>query len=221
MDSREIEKITGVSPGCEEIYRRAFVHRSAHENSNERLEFVGDAVLGAIVAAYLYERYPNEDEGFLTRTRTNIVSSKGLHKIAEQIGIHNHVVMNERGMSKGWNKNKKVLEDALEALVGAVFIDKGYDSAKRFVEGLIETHVRFSDATRDTNYKDILAKAAQSRKLGDVVFDVTCTSGPDHQRWYTVQACIKHHKLSKGSGSTKKDAEQIAAYRVLKSMGLM
>ena len=219
IGSDEIKKIVGFKPKNEQLYQNAFVHKSACKDLNmasyERLEFVGDSVISMIVAQYLYEKYPDENEGFLTRIRTKIVSSKGLSGLATILELHKYILMNEKAMRNSWNKNPRILEDAFEALMGALYLDKGLEYCKKFLIRLIEKYLKFDELIEDTNYKDILMRYVQSNNMKSPLYEVTHEAGPDHAKRFTVQVIINGKKVSEGSHTSKKQAEQNAAQRAL------
>ena len=149
-----IEKLVNCKIQNENIYQQAFIHKSASQetlDSNERLEFIGDSVLGLIVTSYLYEKYPNENEGFLTRIRTKLVSGKALSKIAENLHFYEYITMNEKGMKNEWFKNPRILEDSLEAFIGSIYLDIGIDVAKGFVHRNIISKLDNDSLLEDNN----------------------------------------------------------------------
>jgi ribonuclease-3 len=223
IDDVVIKRLLGFKPKNVELYKNAFVHKSIAKELNtdsyERLEFVGDSVIGLIIASYLYEKYPEENEGYLTRIRTKIVSSKGLSKLAKTMNLDLYVKMNAKAMNQEWNKNPRILEDTFEALMGAFYLDKGLDSCRKFLIRLVEKNMESSDLETDTNYKDILMKFVQSRQMKCPEYTVTHTNGPDHAKKYTVQININNRKVSEGTDKSKKQAEQNAAYLALKCIG--
>ena len=222
ITSAEIKKLVGFKPKDEQLYQNAFVHKSACKQldtrSNERLEFVGDSVIGLIVGQYLYEKYPDMNEGFLTRVRTKIVSSKGLSKLAGILNLDKFIIMNEKGMRNAWNTNPRIMADAFEALMGALYLDKGLEYCKKFLIRLIEKHLSFDDLEEDTNYKDILMRHIQANNMKQPNYVVTHESGPDHAKKFTVQVEVNGKKVSEGTDCSKKQAEQNAAYRALKCL---
>lgn len=225
ISKEEIKKLIGYKPIDEKLYQNAFVHKSVSKSlntkSNETLEFVGDSVISIIVAEYLYTKYPDENEGFLTRVRTKLVSSKGLAKLATILKLSDFVIMNEKAMKLEWNTNQRILEDAFEALMGALYLDKGLEYCKKFLVKLIEKHLDFNDVVIDTNYKDILMRNLQSKGMPVAIYNVTHQSGPDHSKAFTVQIQVGNHKLSEGTAKNKKEAEQNAAFRALKGLGVL
>tara|TARA_B110000977_G_C11091322_1_gene497060 strand:+ start:7182 stop:7868 length:687 start_codon:yes stop_codon:yes gene_type:complete len=223
INENSIKKLVGFKPKCIDLYKIAFVHKSIAKDlgtdSYERLEFVGDSVIGLIVASYLYEKYPNENEGYLTRVRTKIVSSKGLSYFAGLLKLGEYVKMNSKALNQEWNNNPRILEDVFEALVGALYLDKGLEFCRKFMIRLIEKHMETSELETDTNYKDILMKYVQARQMKSPVYAVTHTDGPDHAKKYTVQININNRKVSEGTDKSKKQAEQNSAYLALKCIG--
>ena len=223
VDESVVKRLVGFKPKNIELYKNAFVHKSIAKDletdSYERLEFVGDSVIGLIVASYLYEKYPKENEGYLTRIRTKIVCSKGLSQLASILKLDQYVKMNSKAMSQEWNKNPRILEDTFEALMGAFYLDKGIEPCKKFLIRLIEKHLESSDLETDTNYKDILMKFVQMRQMKCPVYTVTNTLGPDHAKKYIVQISINNRKVCEGTDKSKKQAEQNAAYLALKCIG--
>lgn len=205
------------------LYERAFTHKSATKNHslcNERLEFVGDAVLNLIVGHYLYEKYPDENEGFLTRIRTKLVSGKNLSSLAKSLDFNKFIKMNDRGMQKEWYNNPRILEDAFESFIGALFLDKGFEICKQFILKHIECEDE-EEFTKDTNYKDILMKFTQSKSLGVPEYKIFKEDGPDHNKIFIVQVYANKLLLSNGRSNTKKDAEQKAAKAALECLQMV
>lgn len=205
------------------LYEKAFTHKSGtkiHINSNERLEFIGDAVLNLIIGHYLYEKYPTENEGFLTRIRTKLVSSKNLARIAENKQFYKFIKMNERALKKEWNKNQRILEDVCEAFIGALFLDKGLEICKTWILQYVVIHDE-EELQKDTNYKDILMKHSQSKNLGVPKYVVFKEEGPDHNKKFVVQVYIDNMLLSNGNGLSKKIAEQDGAKKALDCLSIL
>ena len=201
------------------LYQNAFIHKSASKDlqieSNERLEFVGDAVLSLIVARYLYLQYPDDNEGVLTRLRTKLVNGTNLSYLATKLELDQFILMNEKGMKNEWNTNPRILEDAFEALMGALYLDKGFEVVKDFFLNLVQKHVDFEEIEKDTNYKDILMKWAQNNGLGHPEYILGKESGKEHNKYFVVNVRVQNKVLSEGQGKTKKIAEQNAAFNTL------
>jgi ribonuclease-3 len=162
--------MTGIRPGKIELYKQALVHKSVIRQkssrctsyNNERLEYLGDAILGAIVAQELYLLYPTEDEGFLTKTRSRIVSRVNLNQIAQEMELQKWI----RFYPLGDISQTHILGDALEAVIGAVFLDKGYENARKFVRNhILAKYLDLKQIVEnDTNYKSILIEWGQKNK---------------------------------------------------------
>lgn len=210
-----IEELIGTKPTKLDLYQKAFTHKSAlkeHEEltgSFETLEFIGDSVLGFVITKYLYDRYEEKQEGFLTKARTQLVRGETLAAIANKLGLHTHVLMDEKGMRNGWNNNPKILEDVFEALIGAIYMDLGLLHAKQFVLSIYENPqlVDMKSIMVDNNYKDHLMRYTQSNNLP--LPDYRVTSQVDGV--FTVDVFVDNVFLGRGFAKSKKRAEQNAA----------
>lgn len=216
MSSKEeLLKRLGVSIDPETL-RLALTHRSfAYENggipTNERLEFLGDSILGFCIAEYLYETQPNLPEGDLAKRRAAVVSTRALASVGRSLDIGSHIYLG-RGekQSKGANK-ASILADTMEALIGAVYVNHGMDSARNMVLRLIAPMLEDVELLgAATDWKTVIQEEAAGSKLGDVVYEVTGT-GPDHARTYTAILHLGAKILGEGHGPSKKEAEQEAA----------
>lgn len=213
------------------IFRRAFVHRSyctrkndtfisgnancppdclpLQEESSERLEFLGDAVLGLITAAYLHERYETENEGFLTRIRTKLVNGTTLGGFASQLKFDRFIILSKQIEESGGRQNKNLLEDCFEAFIGAMYVDMGFQVAYAWTIGFLEDTIDFSELIRTrTNLKDALFKHFQ-HKHGEIPQIVELPSSAPN----TCTICIRDRNsntIGVGRGTTKKDAEAAA-----------
>lgn len=222
MNIEDLKPILNCDIKNNDIYKQAFIHKSCVDlESNERLEFIGDSVLNFVVAHYLYEKYPHEYEGFLTRIRTKMVSGKALAKIALKLNLDKFIQMNEKGMQNGWNKNSNILEDALESLIGALFLDAGIINTTQFIHKNIIESFDESELLEDTNYKDILMRYVQGRKLGLPEYKLITELKSGIAKEYQVNIYIEGKFVSEGINKVKKQAEQIAAKRALKCFNLI
>lgn len=207
------------------LYIKAFTHKSSvkdHNDCNERLEFIGDAVLNMVAGHYLYEKYPDENEGFLTRVRTKLVSNTNLSRLGKELGFDKFVIMNERAMSKGWNANPRILEDCFESFIGALYLDKGFEFARQWILSTLNVEDNEEETLKDTNYKDILMKHAQTKgQEFRPEYKVFKEDGPDHEKLFTVQVYVNNMLLCNGKCNSKKKAEQLAAQNALQCMGLI
>ena len=206
----------GFVPRNKGLYRLALLHKSASRiTSNgvvlnyERLEFLGDAVLGAIVAELLYKFFPNQDEGFLTRVRSKVVSRESLNELATHIGLDKAVVA-----KADLSRNKHIYGDVFEAFVGAMFLDQGFAHTKRFIEKYIfPNYFDIKDLVSiDKNYKSRLIEWGQKNKV-DLNFNTESTRGKRNKFCCTI--CIGEEEKGRGYGSSKKEAEQCAAECVI------
>jgi ribonuclease-3 len=221
-----MKKLTGVDVRDIGIYQQAFCHKSAIKDlglelSNERIEFIGDAVLNLIVGSFLFNTFPYENEGFLTRLRTKLVSGVNLCKWANDIHLGDFVVMNEKAMKNEWNTNPRIMEDTFESLVGAIYIDNNMDldAPRIFIDGFLN-NLDFEDVTRDTNYKDILMRYAQSNKLPTPEYKCQEFNDSGDKR-FCVQVIVNGKLLSEGFERNKKMAEQKGSYNVLKCLQII
>jgi ribonuclease-3 len=206
-------------------YRRVFTHKSASHSlpegtSYERYEFIGDAVINFVVAKYLYDKYPQADEGFLTRVRTKLVSGKCLSDLSYKLGLHRFVIMNQKAMRKGWNTNPRILEDVFESLVACLYLDLGLATAKGWLLSVLERYVDFRDIVRDTNYKDILIRHAQACGAPLPEFRVLNDPQVTKTPLFDVVVVVHGMPCGRGSDTCKKGAEQLAAYRALLALGV-
>jgi len=215
-----IRKITGLFPRNEELYKLAFIHKSASLRlqsglviNNERLEFLGDAILDAVVAEYLYTKFPDKKEGFLTQTRSKIVNGDFLGQLALQLGLDRFIVSH----AYNYNSNKHILGDAFEALIGAIYLDHGYKSVKKFVfKQLLKKHINMTEVLNtETNYKSKLIEWAQKDKK-EIVFETVQESSSSPRIPEFVSFIKLNNKIiGKGYGTSKKEAEQDAAKNTL------
>lgn len=216
---RVIRQTLGIVPDNIELYKLAFIHRSASISlpdgraaNNERLEFLGDAVLEAIVSEFLFIDYREEPEGFLTQMRSRIVSRVSLDEVAREIGLDRLIVANFNGSYS----HKHLPGNVLEALIGAIYLDKGYNYTNRIViNNVLRKHVDLEDmALTESDFKSRLIEWCQKSKR-EIRFETShdCESTLQHPRFRST-IVIDGIELGHGSGSSKKEAEQKAAYAV-------
>jgi len=208
-----IETIAGFTPSNLAVYRLATIHSSKAKDvagfreSNERLEYLGDAILGAAVADYLFKKYPFKDEGFLTEIRSRIVNRESLNNLARKIGVASIVQYDHRNTQL----QKVILGNTLEALVGAVYLDKGYLRCKKFViDKLIKPNFDLEVVvSSDTNHKSKVIEWSQ-RNNKEIKFDITEKRQGRH-REFSAQVILDGKPYGIGFGLTKKKAEQDAS----------
>lgn len=240
----DIQSIIGMRPKNIDLYRRAFVHKSLQKHvknsellnlnvqeymkeSFERLEFVGDAVLNLVVANMLYGLYPDKDEGFLTRVRTKIVRGTNCCKLSKKLNLGRWILTGTKIVrlkdSTGCVINERLLEDVFESLIGAIYLDLGFQYAESFLLKLIKEHIDIQSLTSlDDNYKDILMRYTQINSFELPIYETKEVSGPPHSRVFTVTLSLKKNtngangakqqamEYGIGYGPTKKEAEQNA-----------
>ena len=216
----EIENILNMRVRDITLYQEALLHKSAVKlynasRSNERLEFVGDSVLNFIIAKYLYDNYPDENEGFMTKLRTRLVSGKCLSQIAKNMGLQHHIRMNEKALRQTWNENARILEDALESLIGAIYLDQGLYITIQFILSQMRQNVDFDEILTDTNYKDILMRYTQMKGIKLPVYNLIHEDGPNHSKSFMVEVIVDDKSIGNGYGKSKKAAEQNAAHQAL------
>lgn len=212
-------------------YQRALVHKSIYKavkrytgdnmqeylrQHNERMEFLGDSVLSLVVANYLFHKYPECDEGFLTRIKTKLVNGTQLAKLAKSIDLGKYILMSNHVANNKGRNSQKILEDAFEAFLAAIFNDLGFDAVNSFVMDIIQT-LDFNEILVEDNYKDILLRHAQHDKVKPSTPEYTLisTNGPPHNRTFTVAVVINGEHHCQGTGRSKKQAEQVAAFNTL------
>ncbi len=200
------------------LTHRSHVHVTGHERieSNERLEFLGDSVLGMVVNEFLYHHFTGKEEGDLTKIKSLLVCGATLAKVGERVGIGDHLFLSRSEAGTGGRKRESILADATEAVIGAIYLDGGLDQAKDFVRRHILVNVEASLEERThRNYKSLLQERLQARYKVPPRYKVSYTTGPDHARRFTVKVALKGTVLGVGSGTSKKQAEQRAAESAL------
>jgi ribonuclease-3 len=190
--------------------------------SNERLEFLGDSVLGLIVTEALYSRLPGESEGSLTRMKSHIVSRERLAEEARRLKLGEYLNLGAGEDQSGGRRRNSILSDSYEAILGAIFLDGGLESAKRFVSsGLLKDIGLSRDYKQQKNYKSWLLEHVQGQGGRAPGYRVVAEAGPDHIKEFTVDVVVKSAVLGTGKGLSKKKAEQEAAKKALEKLRLL
>ncbi len=210
------------------LYEQALRHRSllrgqlrSHLYSNERLEFLGDAVLGFVVAEYLYRHFPDETEGFLTRLRAKLVNGQALAIYAESINLGTLILMSENMVQTQGRRNQTILADAFEAIIGALYLDRGTNAARRFIHRTMLDHVDLSGlAAKRDNFKSLLLEYVQAEGWPQPEYRVVTEEGPSHDRVFTVEVLVNDVPYGQGEAGSKKSAEQKAAREALDGLEL-
>lgn len=215
-----LKNLLGFYPQNLKLYDLAFIHKSASTIdsqgnfvNNERLEYLGDAILGAIIADFLYNRFPQEDEGFLTKTRSKLVNRSFLTKLTTDMGLH---VLINSNTTKNSDKSH-IYGDALEALIGAIYLDKDYQTAKYFVtKKILSQFVNLNEIEQnDSNFKSQLIEWSQKSKK-ELEFETTEEfSDKNKQPKFIAVVKIDNKKVGHGTGTSKKEAQQNAAHIAL------
>ena len=187
---------------------------SAH---NERLEFLGDAVLELCTSEYLYLRFPDYDEGAMTRLRAQAVCEGALHEVAREYGLGAMLLLGRGEDHSGGREKPSILSDAVEAVIGALYIDGGMEVAKGFIMRFVHNSV--ADAMAD--HKTMLQEYVQKRHMGQIVYELTGSSGPDHNKTFTMRVLVAGETAGIGEGRTKQEAGQQAARAALIEFGVI
>jgi len=219
---KELKNILGFKPGNISLYKTALTHRSIREGAdenNERLEYLGDAILSAMIADYLFKRYPYKEEGFLTEMRSKMVNRQQLNEIAVRMGLKKVTLYNKLD---GALKVSQIFGNTLEALVGAIYLDHGYKKAAKWVlETIIQPHMFMDDLEiLEINHKNRLYGWAN--KNGKVLeFETLNEKLENGRRLFTVAAVIDGRNIAEGKAFNKKDASQIAAQTAVEKLGIV
>ena len=225
FDFRRFENTIGYRPGNWNLFVQSLLHRSYLQfvsdrwKSNERLEFLGDSVLNSTVAQFLYESYPDLEEGDLTKLRSRLVNRKVLAQRAKELHISDFLLLSNSAVQSIDSGSESILADAFEASLGAIYHDGGADAARRFVHRtLLADQDVLNTAQMDDNYKSALLEYAQRNALGIPRYSVLKEEGPEHERKFTIEVIVGNQTFGTGSGKSKKDAEQSAAAQALEKI---
>lgn len=220
----DLEKAIGYQFKNIALLQSALTHSSyANERfhnglkSNERLEFLGDSILGMVTAEYLYRNFPDRPEGVLSRMRADMVCEKSLATIAERIDLGKHLLLGNGEEQGGGRKRDSILADAVESVIAACFLDGGMEPARAFISTFVLTEVPVQKM-HNADYKTALQEKIQQKKNQTLTYVLVGEHGPDHDKWFEVEVQLNGKKLGSGSGSSKKRAEQDAAKNALESM---
>ena len=214
---KDLEKAIGYQFKNITLLQNALAHSSyANERwhdslkSNERLEFLGDSILGMVTAEYLYRNFPDRPEGDLTRMRADMVCERSLAVAAERIELGNHLLLGNGEEAGGGRRRDSILADALESVIAACFLDGGMDAARRFIDTFVLTEVPVKKL-RNADYKTALQELVQQKKNQSLSYAWVGESGPDHDKKFEVEVSLNGKVVGHGNGSSKKRAEQDAA----------
>lgn len=225
-DAKKCAKHIGYRFRRLELLQQALKHRSylpqVNERrvcSNERLELLGDAVLGLVVTEALYHRFPDKEEGDITAMKSLLVSRKILARFARQLDLGRFISMSEAEERSGGRSRPSIISDTFEAVIGAVYIDGGLGSARTFIEAVVLKEIEpILNEEQHRNFKSLLLEYSQRYNLGVPTYAVRSEEGPDHDKIFTIEVRVQNRMVGVGAGNSKKRAEQSAAQNALERL---
>jgi ribonuclease-3 len=222
---KKLQKQIGVRFLDLSLLEQALTHRSySHvtsrnrDASNERMEFLGDSVLGLAVSQFVYLQFPDRPEGALSKMKSLLVSRKVLSSVSRDAGLGEYILLSGEESEMGGRERESILSDVYEGVIGAIYLDQGYRAASKFIHDTLL--VEINDILKDeehTNYKSLLQEFVQSRRLSHPMYRVHAEQGPEHEKEFAVEVVVKGEVWGLGRGKNKKDAEQAAAREALES----
>jgi len=221
----ELESLIGYRFSDRELLRLSLTHRSIARSadqstpSNERLEFLGDSVLGLVIAHQLFKRHPDLSEGDLTKQKAMLVNEATLSSVAIEIGLNRFIFISAEEEKSGGRERPSIVSDAFESIIGAVFLDGGLAAARSLVLDTIYSRkavILADDSQR--NYKGDFLEMMQARAVGMPRYEIVSETGPDHDKTFSVIVTVAGEEVGSGTGSSKKEAEQKAAAEALRRM---
>ncbi len=226
MTLKALEQSIGITFNEPALLELAFVHRS-HLNeskrfteSNERLEFLGDAVLSFVTSEYLYTTYPEYPEGTLTNIRSTLVKTKSLAGVAQTLGLGSLLLLSRGEESSGGRTNESLLADCYEALLGAIYLDSGIDTVRAFLKNTLLLKTEEIIRTKSyVDFKSLLQEIIQEKTKVSPLYRVTKSEGPDHNKTFWVEVLTEGTVVGSGQGKSKQEAEQSAAQDALEKSG--
>ena len=214
-------KSFGINPKNIELYEMAFTHSSFNSDARtrhhdyERLEFMGDSVLGFVIASLIYNYHPEMNEGAMTKARSTLVQTASLAKKAREYHYDEYIRAGHSLTKEQALKNDHILEDIFEAVLGAIYVDQGIEIATKYVVNMFEDDVKKFTPTEVKDYKSLLQEAMQAEYRESVTYKVISEKGPPHDRIFEVEVYFNGQALGSGVGKSKKDAEKMAAKNAL------
>ena len=192
-------------------------NRERHLPDNERLEFLGDSILGFVVAEYLYRNFPDKPEGELTRSRADLVCERNLAEAAATIELGSYLLLGHGEEQGGGRKRDSIVSDAMESVIAASFMDGGFAAAKEIIDRLILSNIP-KGRPRNFDYKTAFQELVQRKKDQQIHYELTGESGPDHDKHFEVEVLLNGKAVGHGVGSSKKRAEQAAAEAAIEAL---
>jgi len=221
---QQIEQIIGYKFSNRNLLSKAFAHSSAVDDrlfSNERLEFLGDAVLATVICRTLFERFPDYLEGDLTKIKSMLVSRRTCARVAKRLGLHKFLKVG-KGMTSSRALTSSLAASLLEAIIAAVYIDSGFDAASSFVLETFASEINRTDAEQSHgNFKSLLQQYAQQQLNTTPVYELLDEKGPDHDKCFESEVVIAERHFPSAWGTNKKEAEQKAAFNALVELGVL
>ncbi|MBR6801091.1 MAG: ribonuclease III [Eubacteriaceae bacterium] len=226
MDFSQLEKNIGYVFKDSDKLRTALTHSSAineqKNTSNQRLEFLGDAVLQIIISDYLYNLLPNENEGTLSKLRSLIVCADSLHVVSLPIELNEYIILGRGELLSGGRTKKNIIADAYESVVGAIYLDGGYDDAKKFVMSSLSDIIDKAVSGRLTyDYKTTLQEYVQGKLSQSLSYELVSVEGPEHDQTFYSRVVINGEGYDIASGHNRKQSEQNAAQSALRALGVI
>ncbi len=203
------------------LTHRSYIHTPENENlrANERLEFLGDSVLGMVTSRFLFENFPDKNEGDLTKLKSTLVSEANLSRIAKSVSLGKYLNLSGEEEKSGGRERNSIISDAYEAVIGAVFLDGGLAPAEKMVRNqILKKYLEITTDQALYNYKGELLEYMQALGLGLPKYNVLQEKGPDHQKRFIIAVSVKGKKIGEGMGKNKKEAEQKAARMALENI---
>ena len=194
-------------------------HRAAHLHSNERLEFLGDSVLGFVTAEFLFQRHPEAPEGDLTRIRAALVCEQSLYEVAQRLGLGQYLKLGRGEEAGGGRERTSILADAVEAVFAAVYLDGGMDAARALIHScLLDAQRESVVEERRRDYKTALQELVQRQADQTLTYRMVDEQGPDHAKTFRAEVLLNGEAIGSGSGHSKKEAEQAAARAAMEAL---
>ncbi len=223
-DLEQFENKIGYSFKNKELLRHALTHTSyANEHgmpkheSNERLEFLGDAVVDMVVSDYLYRTNKTQPEGMLTKWRASVVCESSFARVATALGYGDYLLLGRGEDATGGRQRFSVLADAFEAVIAAIYLDSDINTVSKWIISKLEGEIRLAvEGKSGKDYKTLLQEKVQKNNRGRVTYEIVEEKGPDHAKTFCVDVLVDDKRIASGSGTSKKDAEQAAAGEALK-----
>ncbi len=226
MTFDQLQTTIGVTFRSQELLKQAFVHRSYLneakdiQTSNERLEFLGDAILSFLTSEYLYQTYPDSPEGMLTNIRSSLVKTTSLSMIAQSLHLGDLLFLSHGEEASGGRTNQSLLADVFEALLGALYLDQGIEVCREYLAKHLFSRTKdIVENKAYVDYKSLLQELIQQNSRQSPTYVVVKSEGPDHARTFWVEARSNATVLGSGQGKSKQEAEQQAALQALEKMG--